>query len=629
MINIHNISNLEIFDQKGYFLSCSNDLKEAIQIGITEKVGKLLNTPGVLSLIPNFDPNKDTKLRIHLTKDGITIQLLERALDASYTKKDLELSEEVKTRKEKIIKKVDFLFQELCSLDSSSRLKSKVPPLFIPLQSIKEQVPSKIGFNATLSNPQIQQLHAKIEDPQDQLNTKTSYAKDLQLIKEQFAFLNQAIHKLSLKEENITYPHTEEYALINKLVDNQQDIYRALLDLLSKNLNQLPSVFQDFEIKKMTFESKENAFLEGIKNLSLQVQKELVDIKEGLKDLSHLKQTRKDLESINTILQKDFSSKNEQIIALKQQIQNLPEPAALQKLQAQLEMLQNEKTDLQINLSIKDEQISKLNKEIQYLFEAYQVLKNQLENESEYYTLNTAVSQEESLKKSSKTTILQAEINDLREELNSIRPIVYNLISKIEKSNKALALELSEKTKIIEGLEEEKIFLEAQLDRSESRLKDLQRVQHTFNEQQKEISISLEENIALLEELEKTQVLLSLEKRKRAQLEQAHEDQLEKLKTLYKELTLEKMSRININIRKLQQEQKNICFTLTKALAEYVNSESITKGIGKNIVDLIEKALDTTGYKTLLDLVSKEEDFTSSEENVNLDEYDEDSYIGL
>ncbi|MGB7128613.1 MAG: hypothetical protein WBD50_05950, partial [Candidatus Rhabdochlamydia sp.] len=398
--------------------------------------------------------------------------------------------------------------------------------------------------------------------------------------------------------------------------------------------------------------------------------------------LDGLTQARDDLEIANATLQENLLSKDEQIIILKQQIQNLPTDEALLQLQSELEILQSEKINLQSQISAKDEEISELNAENQRLSEAYQALQNQLENEKEissilktatipeisseiasidttikeaektmeedlsslknntireglltpasaYYTLTA--SQEESLETSTEITTLQAEINDLREELENIRPIAYNTTSKIEKMekfNEALALKLSEKTKTIEILEEEKNFLESQLDRSESQVRKLQITQHMLKEQQKEISISSEENNDLLEELEKIHEQLSSEKKERAELEQTHEDQLERLRTLYDENALEKMERINAKIINLQQEQKNICFTLAEAIAKHVNSGSVTEDIGKNIFELIEKAFNTTGYKTLLDSVSsEEEDLLSTEESVSSDEYDEDSYM--
>ena len=760
MINIHNISNLEMFNQEGYSVSCPKDLQEAIQAGIVKKVRKLFNTEGFLALIPNFDPTEDTKLRIHLTKDGITIQLLEKdtsnpKVDTPYTKNDLELSEEVKTRKEKIIKKIDSLLKKPSALDSSARLESKVHPLFIPSQPNKEQAPSKIYFDATLSNPQIQQLHARIEDLQNQLNKKNPYPEELKVIKEQLVFLNQAILNLSLKQENITYPHTEEYTLINKLVDNQQDIYRALLDLLSRNLNQtsntIPqnlSVIQDTGIKEMAFKSKENTSLE-----------ELVDLKEGLKELSNLQKEKDDLEIANATLQENLLSKEAQIATLEQKIQNLPTDEALYQLQSQLETLQNEKANLQsqqdgfisqlekltksskglkssnatlqenllskeaqiatleqkiqnlptdetiyqlqsqlemlqndranlqVKLSDKNEKIFELNKEIQSLSEVHQALQNQLRDEkeivsiletaaiptisskvelietiieeeknkmeqnlsllennaipenlliptSDYYTLTPKVLQEESFETATEITTLQAEIKYLREELEDIRPIVYNTtrkIEKTEKSNKDLTLELSKKTKAIEDLEEEKKFLESRLNKSESQLKDLQKAQYIFKEQQKEISLSSEENNDLLEELEKIQEKLSLEKRARAELEKTHQDQLEKLKDLYNENVLEKMEHINTKIANLQQQKKNTCFTLAQVLTDYIRAGSITEDVGQSIVGLMEEAFNnnTTEYKALLDLVSsEEEDFVSSEESASSDEYNEDSYLG-
>ena len=760
MINIHNISNLEMFNQEGYSVSCPKDLQEAIQAGIVKKVRKLFNTEGFLALIPNFDPTEDTKLRIHLTKDGITIQLLEKdtsnpKVDTPYTKNDLELSEEVKTRKEKIIKKIDSLLKKPSALDSSARLESKVHPLFIPSQPNKEQAPSKIYFDATLSNPQIQQLHARIEDLQNQLNKKNPYPEELKVIKEQLVFLNQAILNLSLKQENITYPHTEEYTLINKLVDNQQDIYRALLDLLSRNLNQtsntIPqnlSVIQDTGIKEMAFKSKENTSLE-----------ELVDLKEGLKELSNLQKEKDDLEIANATLQENLLSKEVQIATLEQKIQNLPTDEALYQLQSQLETLQNEKANLQsqqdgfisqlekltksskglkssnatlqenllskeaqiatleqkiqnlptdetiyqlqsqlemlqndranlqVKLSDKNEKIFELNKEIQSLSEVHQALQNQLRDEkeivsiletaaiptisskvelietiieeeknkmeqnlsllennaipenlliptSDYYTLTPKVLQEESFETATEITTLQAEIKYLREELEDIRPIVYNTtrkIEKTEKSNKDLTLELSKKTKAIEDLEEEKKFLESRLNKSESQLKDLQKAQYIFKEQQKEISLSSEENNDLLEELEKIQEKLSLEKRARAELEKTHQDQLEKLKDLYNENVLEKMEHINTKIANLQQQKKNTCFTLAQVLTDYIRAGSITEDVGQSIVGLMEEAFNnnTTEYKALLDLVSsEEEDFVSSEESASSDEYNEDSYLG-
>lgn len=814
MINNINVSNLQVFNKEGTSLPCPNDLQEAIQVGIAKKVGKLLNAEGFLTLIPGFDPSKGTKLRIYLTKDGITIQLLERDLevDTSYTKKDPELSEEIKIRKEKIIKKIDSLFKEPSFLNPSARLASeKTRPLFIPLQSSKnEQVPFKIGFDTTtVSNSKIESLHAKIEGLQDQLNKPSPHSKELEVIKEQLQFLNRAIHNLSIKQENITYPHTEEYALINKLVDNQRDVYRALLDLLSSNLSQIPtppsSVFQDTKIKEMTFKAKENASLEEIKDLSAQEQKELIDLKEDLKNLSNLQKEKDNLELeyenlkqqfniskeiqyhmsasydkqmeqlaiSNRTLQTQLSTKDEEIFKLEDQFQSLTcileelkeehfllqkkletlkqsyaltdknhdktshllankeeEIAALQEkikelhpltlklfnlqkekddlklehrnLTKQLELtnqnqtklstnfenkikkLENLTKDLQIQLFIKDKEFFGLNEQFQHLFETHQALQNQLENEkeissiletaaipeaskeiafidtiikeaekpieenlsylenstitegpltptSDYYTL-TMPSLEERLEISSETTILQAKINDLQEELKDIRPIAYNttnIIEKMEKSNKDLTLELSEKTKTIENLEEEKKFLESQLDRSESQVKELKTAQYQLEKQQKEISISSEDSNALLEELEKSQKQLSSEKKERAKLEQIHEEQLERLKTLYNENTLEKMERINAKIINLQQEQKITCLTLTHSIANYMKSESITEDIGHNIFNLIEKAFNATGYKTLLDLVSSEEDLASSEGSISSGEYVEDSYIEL
>ena len=55
----------------------------------------------------NFNPAGDSKV------------------DSSYTKKDPELSEEIKTRKEKIIKKIDLLFKEPSSPVLSTRLESE------------------------------------------------------------------------------------------------------------------------------------------------------------------------------------------------------------------------------------------------------------------------------------------------------------------------------------------------------------------------------------------------------------------------------------------------------------------------------------------------------------------------
>ena len=810
MINNINVSNLQVFNKEGASLSCPNDLQEAIQVGIAKKVGKLLNAEGFLTLIPGFDPSKGTKLRIYLTKDGITIQLLERDLevDTSYTKKDPELSEEIKIRKEKIIKKIDSLFKEPSFLNPSARLASKkTRPLFIPLQSSKdEQVPFKIGFDTTtVSNSKIESLHAKIEGLQDQLNKTSPHSKELEVIKEQLQFLNRAIHNLSIKQENITYPHTEEYALINKLVDNQRDVYRALLDLLSSNLSQIPtppsSVFQDTKIKEMTFKAKENASLEEIKDLSAQEQKKLVDLKEGLKNLSNLQKEKdnleleyetlrqqfnaakdihyiksvtyndqiEQLEISNRSLQTQLSTKDEEIFTLehrfqslintlreleeqrfllKEELETLKQSCALidknhektshllankeeeigslqeklkelhpltlklfnlqkekddlklehRNLTKQLELtnqnqtklsttfenkikeLENLTKDLQIQLFVKEKEFFELNEQFQHLFETHQGLQNQLENEkeissiletaaipeaskeiafidtivkeaektmeehlsslenstitedpltptSDYYTLITP-----SLEEPLKTSILQAKINDLQEELKDIRPIAYNTtnrIEKMEKSNKDLTLELSEKTKTIENLEEEKKFLESQFDRSQSQVKELKTAQYQLEKQQKEISISSEDSNALLEELEKLQKQLSSEKKERAKLEQIHEEQLERLKTLYNENALEKMERINEKIINLQKEQKIICFTLTHSIANYMKSESITEDIGQNIFNLIEKAFNATGYKTLLDLVSSEEDIASSEESISLGEYDEDSYIGL
>ena len=378
MINIHNISNLEMFDQEGSSVPCSNDLQEAIQAGIAKKVGKLLNTEGFLALIPNFNPNEDTKLRIYLTKDGITIQLIERdtntlKTDKSYSEDNQLVTPEIKIRKEKIIKKVDSLFKESSALDPSSRLQSeKIRPLFIPSQSNKEQVPSKIHFDATLSNPQTHQLHARIEDLQ---NKKTLYPKELQVINDQLELLRQAIHNLSAKQENITYPHTEEYALINKLVDNQRDICQKLLDLLSRNLNQAPITPHAQEIKNSTLKEmllklqKEKTDLEQTINLIQQSykevsqtlehkEKEIVALQEKLKTLSSL-------ESERTKLLEQLNQARENQTQLTANYNN------------QAEQLEKSNKALQTQLSAKDLQIASLDEQIQIVNSSHQKLEDQ------------------------------------------------------------------------------------------------------------------------------------------------------------------------------------------------------------------------------------------------------------
>ena len=192
------------------------------------------------------------------------------------------------------------------------------------------------------------------------------------------------------------------------------------------------------------------------------------------------------------------------------------------------------------NLAKQLKQISELNKETQHLSEVYQALQNQLKDDKElssiletaaipeisdaitsinttieeaektmeqelaslenstipeglltpgsgYYTLTATPSLEEG-ETSTEITTLQAKINTLQEELEDIRPIAYgttNRIEKMEKSNKALTLELSEKTKTIENLEEEKAILEGLFDKSESQVKELKIAQYQLKEQQK------------------------------------------------------------------------------------------------------------------------------------------------
>lgn len=815
MINNLNISNLQMFNQEGYSLPCPSNLQEAIQSGIAKKVGKLLNAEGFLALIPDFDPSKDTKLRIHLTKDGITIQLLERdtnnpKADRAYSKDNHLVTDEIKTRKEKIIEKVDSLFKESPSLDPSARLGSeKIRPLFIPSPlSQDEQVPFKIGFDATLSSPQIQQLHAKIEELKNQLNKKTPHSEELQVIKEQLASLSQAIHNLSKNQENITYPHTEEYALINKLVDNQRDVYQALLDLLSRNLNQTSSTIpqtpspaqgiensapkemilklqqekidleearddlestnaalqRDFRFKeeqiiileqqiqslptdkdlqrlqsklntirtdKDNLQSQENnlkvqlneaneikiqlesantvlqntldsknekiaeldtqiqalAKLEVVQQLESQLetlQSEKTDLQTQrdnfTSQLDEVTQTRKALENTNVILQNDLLSKDKQIAALGLQIQDLPKPEVLQKLQSQSGKLQSEKVDLQLQLSTKDKEISELNEQFQRLSETHQALQNQLENEKEissiletaaipevskeiasiaaaiekakntmeedlsslenssiseglltpsgYYTLTATPSLEESLETSSEITILQAKINSLGEELEDIRPIAYNttsIIQKMEKSTEDLKLELLKKTRDIKILEEQKSFLDSQLDRSESQVKELKTAQYQLKEQQKEISISSEENNDLLEELEKIQKQLSSEKKERAELEQTHEDQLEKLEALYQEDSLRTRDIISTLIKDLEQKQPGSCILLLSSLAGYVESESITNKEKEDILLLIEPTFrNTDKYKSLTSSDSDSSD-EGTKNLFSIDGYEEDS----
>ncbi|MCL6756630.1 MAG: hypothetical protein M3A24_05750, partial [Candidatus Rhabdochlamydia oedothoracis] len=445
MINIHNISNLEMFDQKGSFLPCPNDLQEAIQAGIAEKVGTLLNAEGFLALISNFNPTKDIKLRIHLTKDGITIQLLRRENleDSKVAKKDSELSQEIKERKEKIITKAASLFKESFSLGSSAGLKSKVRPLFIPSQTNKEQVPSKIHFDATLSNSQIQQLHAKIEDLQDQLNKKTPSSEELKVIKEQLVFLTQAIHNLSLKQENITYPYTEEYALINKLVDNQQDIYRALLDLLSRNLNQSP-------ITPLTSPPAQGIENSALKEMLLKLQKEKTEL-EQTNDL-----TGQSYKKASLLL----AQKEHEIATLQEKLEALP------NLQLQLSDLQREKNNLDSEYGTLTEQLSQIkesqiklstnyNNKIEELNSSNALLQTQLSAKDEQ--INELIKSSDNTHQGLERQLsqLQQEIDTLK-QANTLIEKNYRETSQLLEDKKKEIITLKEKLESLSNLQQEK-----------------------------------------------------------------------------------------------------------------------------------------------------------------------------
>ncbi|PWU14869.1 MAG: hypothetical protein C5B45_03720 [Chlamydiae bacterium] len=421
MINNLNISNLQVFNKEGASLPCSSDLQEAMQIGIAKKVGKLLNAEGFLALIPNFDPTKDTKLRIHLTKEGITIQLLERAVEdakaaPSYTKKDPELSEEIKTRKEKIITKVDSLFKEPPSFSSSPELKSdKIHPLFIPSQPSKdEQSPFTIGFDATVSNPQIQQLHAKIEALQDQLNKKTPHSEELQVIKEQLQLLTELIH--NSKQENITYPQTEQYVLINKLVDNQRDICRALLVLLSRNLNQTSNT------TPLT-PSPTQTDIENANNLtSTSHEKDSQSLIQKEQEIITLQAQLSNLQQEKDSLVLEQQNLTEQLAQTQTAQTNLSTNYA-----ANVEQLEHSNASLQTQISTKDKQIITLEQQIRDSHNAHQELKEQLsKSQQEIATLK---------QKSKELPNLQAQLSNLQQEKDSLVLEQQNLAKQLAQAN--------------------------------------------------------------------------------------------------------------------------------------------------------------------------------------------------
>ena len=592
MINIHNISNLEMFDQVGSPLSCPNDLQKAIEEGIAKKVGKLLNAEGFLALIPNFDPNEDTKLRIHLTKDGITIQLLERdtnnlKTDKSYSEDNQLVTPEIKTRKEKIIKKVDSLFKEPSAIDPSARLESKVLPLFIS-QPNKEQVPSKIHFDATLPNPQIQQLHAKIENLQNQLNKRTPYSEELQVIKDQLELLKQAIHNLSAKQENITYPHTEKYALINKLVDNQRDIYRALLDLLSRNLNQPPIT----PLTSPPAQGIENSTLKE----SLKLQQEKID----------LKQTKDSFEDINTVLQNDLLSKEEQIIALEQQIQSLPKPEALQKLQSQLEILQSEKADLQSQQDESTSQLDELTQTSKGLESANATLqKNLLSKEEQIIALTQQI---QNLPKPEALQKLQSQLFDLQREKEILEITLEDLQSALlEDLQSALPVkdeQIEEKSKILDQLQSE---LDISKKEKESLNKELFEFKYALSELGKDLGAYelVEENFhkvieKAIERIEKVSQenpldLDSLQTSIKEDLKQTITELQQKLEDIsdeHEQLTSDVQRKATI-IEKLEEEIITYKNLLSQSGAK--NLEELIKRIDilTNLNVILEKSLDT------------------------------------
>ncbi|WP_215217033.1 hypothetical protein, partial [Candidatus Rhabdochlamydia sp. W815] len=546
MINIHNISNLEMFDQKGSFLPCPNDLQEAIQAGIAEKVGTLLNAEGFLALISNFNPTKDIKLRIHLTKDGITIQLLRRENleDSKVAKKDSELSQEIKERKEKIITKAASLFKESFSLGSSAGLKSKVRPLFIPSQTNKEQVPSKIHFDATLSNSQIQQLHAKIEDLQDQLNKKTPSSEELKVIKEQLVFLTQAIHNLSLKQENITYPYTEEYALINKLVDNQQDIYRALLDLLSRNLNQSP-------ITPLTSPPAQGIENSALKEMLLKLQKEKTEL-EQTNDL-----TGQSYKKASLLL----AQKEHEIATLQEKLEALP------NLQLQLSDLQREKNNLDSEYGTLTEQLSQIkesqiklstnyNNKIEELNSSNALLQTQLSAKDEQ--INELIKSSDNTHQGLERQLsqLQQEIDTLK-QANTLIEKNYRETSQLLEDKKKEIITLKEKLESLSNLQQEKEALELEhtelsidynnkIKQLENSNTDLQTQLSTKDAQIAQIEIKIQ-NLPKLEELQELQNQLSKLKQEKTGLEQANES--------YKEASLLLIQREQ-EIVVIQQELK-------------------------------------------------------------------------
>ncbi|MGL4540446.1 MAG: hypothetical protein ACRCU0_05670, partial [Candidatus Rhabdochlamydia sp.] len=345
MIENVNISNLKLFNNEGYSLPLANDLQKKIQEEIASKVAKLLSQEFIHTFIPDHNLN-ETKLRIYLTKDGITVEMLETSgTDTKNIKQDADLSDDIKTRKEKIIKKVNSLFEEIPESNVFSKLESeKVHPLSVPKS---EQVPFRVGFDANIPNPYAQQLQAKIEALQNQLNQQKPSSEEFLLIRHQLQLLTQAVEALKNKQ-NISFSRTEEYAFINGLMDRQMDLCQMFIKCLSEKIHPTSNtpIPPDPTLKDITakLEIERNALKAELKSLHKDHEKTSQLLAEKQQEILDLQTHLSSLIQEKTALQLEQNN-------LKSQLAQANRNLAVQStLQDEIKKLTDSTTSLQLSL---------------------------------------------------------------------------------------------------------------------------------------------------------------------------------------------------------------------------------------------------------------------------------------
>ncbi|MGL4539803.1 MAG: hypothetical protein ACRCU0_02345, partial [Candidatus Rhabdochlamydia sp.] len=658
----------------------NKDLKETSQL-LAKKQQEILDLQTQLDVLPNLQSQLSA-----LTREKEVLQSEQKILRDQLAQANQNLEELASLQIE--IKKLTSSStslqttllakdQQITALNEQIQNSSKAYQEIQNKLSLLQQEKTDLEKRTTLTNKaheETSQLLAKkqqeILDLQTQLDVLPNLQSQLSALTREKAALqleqNNLKSQLAQANRNLVAQSALQ-AEIKKLTNSTTSLQLSLLDkdqqiaVLSEQTQNSSKTYQEIQNKlallqqeKDTLEKKTaltNKDHEKISQLLAEKQQEILDLQTHLSSLIQEK-TALQLE------QNDLKSQ------LAQANQNLTEQSTLQ---AEIEQLKITSQFLQANLFTKDQQIAALNEELQSasevhqeldekiltMLEAYKASNNPIEADNitreqapsspdniiipeellnlktTYYTL-TAPEEDTSIENEERI-ILKATIDNLQAELENIKPLAdhtnnqITTIEKMEASIKGLELELSKKTKITTDLEEEIASLNLQLSKSDTRLKELQRVQYTSVKQQKEIDISSAENTDLLQELEIITKQLFLEKKQIAKLEEKHKNDLADLKDLHEENILKRNEIISTLINDLEQQQPGSCLILMNRLADYVRFNSITQEEKEDILLLIEQAFKNTHeYKGLIS--SKEEGSSSDEENKG-DHYEEDSYF--